>query len=514
MISIYIVDDEPMAIRYLEMLLASTGFPCEVVGRQTNSTRAYYEIRTMHPDVVFTDISMPVMNGLELAEKVIKCCDSRVYLLTSYEDFEYAKKGVRIGVCDYLLKNELTEQLLKGVLEESVREIDIQRRQRQSFLEHNIRQFLLGNSQIPEDHAYEERALQRYALLIFYKPPRFSMDPDAGTDEVPALDTYALQHMDFPSGLRCAAFAQVQARAYCAVVFISETVADSRRRVFQMADALLSKISDTDTGWKCIGSDICLHFFELQAQYRELEKRTAYLYAHREHSVFGINDVSAPAETSIGSDALLGELDRLLSGGKHEKAVSTATAFFEACRRQDTQAVYLEHVREFYRLLKRNALRDGHGLSCLAISPVYSGTADLERALLNCVELYFEERTQAEKMHYSEHVLKAQEFIRREYARDIPVSEIAEYAGISEGHLRRLFKQEMDMSVVDYLTEYRIRQAKHLLREHLVPSSDIWKETGFSSSQYFSYVFKKREGVSPREFQKAGSESDRTGQSV
>ena len=504
MISIYIVDDEPMAIRYLEMLLASTGFSFEIAGRQTNSTKAYYEIRDMQPDIVFTDISMPVMNGLELAEKIIKSCDSRVYLLTSYEDFEYAKKGVRIGVCDYLLKNELSEQMLTHVLEESAREIDLQRRERQMILEHNIRHFLLGNSQIPEDRAYEERALQRYALLTFFKPPRFCMDPDARPDEPPALDTWALQHMDLPQGMRCAAFAQMYAREYCAVIFISENVADSRRRVFQVADVLHSAISAADPGWKCIGSDICLHFFELQAQYRELEKRTGYLYAHREHSVFGMNDIIPPDQTESSYDDLLGGLDRLLSAGKHAEAVAKTSALFDTCRLQDTQVVYLEHMRELYQLLRRRTIREGRSLSGLAISPVYSGTADLERALLNCVELYFEERSEAEKRQYSEHVLRAQQYIQREYKRDIPVSEIAEYTGISEGHLRRLFKQEMDMSVVDYLTEFRIRQAKHLLRERILQASDVWKETGFSSAQYFSYVFKKKEGISPREFQKAG----------
>ena len=60
------------------------------------------------------------------------------------------------------------------------------------------------------------------------------------------------------------------------------------------------------------------------------------------------------------------------------------------------------------------------------------------------------------------------------------------------------------MSVVDYLTEYRITQAKHLLREHIRSASEVWKETGFSSAQYFSYVFKKKEGISPRDYQRRG----------
>ena len=147
-------------------------------------------------------------------------------------------------------------------------------------------------------------------------------------------------------------------------------------------------------------------------------------------------------------------------------------------------------------------MRSRRGGEYLTLSPGYAGTTDLERALLNCIEMFFEEKEREALLQYSEHVLRAQQFIRKEYIRDISVSDIAESVGISEGHLRRLFKQEMNMSVVDYLTEYRIRQAKRLLNDRRVPASDVWKETGFSSAQYFSFVFKKKEGISPREYQK------------
>ncbi len=504
MISIYIVDDEPMAIRYLEMLLEASGFPCEIVGTQTNSTRAYYEIRSMHPDVVFTDISMPVMDGLELAEKILKTGDSRVYLLTSYEDFEYAKKGVKIGVSDYLLKNELTEKMLAGILEEAQQELFDQRKQRQMILERNIRDFLLGSSGGGEDHIYEERALQRYALLTFYRPMRFMIEPDPAAEENLSLDTYELGHMDFPKGMRCAAFAQMRNREYCAVVFISESVVDSRRRLFQMADVILSKITQSSSDWKCICSNICLHFFELQEQYRELERRTGYLYAKREQSIFGMDDVAVPDRRDAGYEEFVEEIYRLLTDGKHSQAAETSEKYFELCRTYDTQTLYMEHMRSYYQALRRCTLRDGKGLEHLAIPRSYTSYADLERALLNCMELYFEERERTAGLQYSEYVLRAQQFIRREYIRDISVADIALAAGISEGHLRRLFKQEMNMSVVDYLTEYRITQAKHLLREHIRSASEVWKETGFSSAQYFSYVFKKKEGISPRDYQRRG----------
>ena len=502
MISIYLVDDEPMAVRYMEMLLEGCGYPCEIAGTSTNPSRAWSEIRSLKPDIVFTDISMPVMNGLELAEKILKTGETLVYLLTSYEDFEYAKKGVRIGASDYLLKNEMSEKMLHAILEKAEQEITAARRQRQLILEANIRDFLLGSSAVPEDHIYEERQMQRYALLHFSKPARLRMDSDRIPEEPLKLDCYALQHMNYPAGLKCTAFTQTGTREYCAVIFISETVVDSARRVFQAADAILAGIAEYDPGWKCVCSDICRHFFDLQEQYRKAAGCTAYLYTQRDQSVCFAAELPVPEPGDAAIDDKMEQIRQLLAAKDHEGTVRKTQELFVLCREHDTQQAYMEHMRGLLQILKHISIRSRFGTAYLSVPAAYSNTTDLERALLNCVELYFEQREHEAKAQYSEHVLRAQQFIRREYVRDISVSDIADSAGISEGHLRRLFKQEMNMSVVDYLTEYRIGQAKRMLQERICPSSEVWKATGFSSAQYFSYVFKKKEGISPREYQK------------
>ena len=120
---------------------------------------------------------------------------------------------------------------------------------------------------------------------------------------------------------------------------------------------------------------------------------------------------------------------------------------------------------------------------------------------MNCAELYFQEREERSGSIYSEHVADAMAFIRRHYMEDISVADIAGAASLSEGHLRRLFKQELNTSVIDYLTEYRIERAKELLQQRSRPASQIWQETGFSAAQYFSYVFRKKEGKTPKEYQ-------------
>lgn len=80
---------------------------------------------------------------------------------------------------------------------------------------------------------------------------------------------------------------------------------------------------------------------------------------------------------------------------------------------------------------------------------------------------------------------------------------LASIVGVSEGHLRRLFKQELETNVVDYITDYRVDMAQKLLADPTVEFSEIWKKTGFSSSQYFGVVFKKKTGVLPKDYMRA-----------
>ncbi len=105
MTSVLIVDDE----KYVRMGIKSETdwalIGCEVVGEASNGVEAMEVAEKVRPDLVISDIRMPKMDGIELAEKLIeKYPNVKVIFLTAYNEFEYARQAVRIGVSDYLLK--------------------------------------------------------------------------------------------------------------------------------------------------------------------------------------------------------------------------------------------------------------------------------------------------------------------------------------------------------------------------------------------------------------------------
>ena len=100
-----IVDDMPIFLEYLRGCIDWNAYGFEICCEAHDGREALQKMEEYLPDVVLTDITMPYLNGLELSEKIIKDYpDTAVVLITGNNEFEYARKAVKIGVCDYIVK--------------------------------------------------------------------------------------------------------------------------------------------------------------------------------------------------------------------------------------------------------------------------------------------------------------------------------------------------------------------------------------------------------------------------
>ena len=100
------------------------------------------------------------------------------------------------------------------------------------------------------------------------------------------------------------------------------------------------------------------------------------------------------------------------------------------------------------------------------------------------------------------HVLEAMEYISEHYAESsINITEIAQYLGVSEGHLSHVFKKETKYTVVGYLTQYRIHMAMKLLRDSRCKVYEVAGMVGYKDVAYFGSTFKKLTGLAPSEYQ-------------
>lgn len=130
---VFIADDEMWIVMGLKKLLEKSGKPFSIVGEANNGVTALEEVEEKDPDVLFTDIRMPGLSGLELLEKLkAKGQELKVIFITGYADFEYAQTALRLGAFDYLVKpidqdklEEVLDRLMEGEGESQGMEADV-----------------------------------------------------------------------------------------------------------------------------------------------------------------------------------------------------------------------------------------------------------------------------------------------------------------------------------------------------------------------------------------------------
>lgn len=131
MYRILLVDDEPLILAGIASMMEWGDYDCVVADKATNGSQALEKIEEIQPDIVITDIKMPAMNGLEFMEE----CRNRGYqgefiLLTNLEEFSLAQRALRLGALDYLVKIEITPEILGESLQKPLRYVGKSRKQR------------------------------------------------------------------------------------------------------------------------------------------------------------------------------------------------------------------------------------------------------------------------------------------------------------------------------------------------------------------------------------------------
>ena len=116
MYKVAIIDDEPIIVEGLSRIIAWENYQCKLAGTASNGKEGLELIRRIKPDIIFTDISMPGMDGLQMIAAIrVEQPNTCISILTGYRDFDYAQTAIRLGVCRYLLKPSKLSELEEAV---------------------------------------------------------------------------------------------------------------------------------------------------------------------------------------------------------------------------------------------------------------------------------------------------------------------------------------------------------------------------------------------------------------
>ncbi len=528
MYKLLIVDDEPLVQVGIKSMLPWESMQIEISGIASNGQAALALIENDMPDIVITDIKMPIMSGLELCRVVNERFGDRApafIILTSYEDFELARQALTYRVSDYLVKLELTPEVLRSSIERILAQIE----------KTSVKESL------PEEgltlYSYHDKFFISLLHNLFENREQF------------LLQCRELK-IDFSSaGYVC---------CYCEIENDStEPLSDDKQinlfhSSFQMSKELFSKYQF------CYDMVLDLHHFALifcfaentGDTFRENLRSAITDVGSTLHNYFNVS-LYAGVGTWVTDPLAITESYQYARNAFSNISADCPTAFFDDCQKTEDYkksfnfAIFKDDLARAYEELDADKLcntlteiidlfaaHPGHHLQALdcasnilylsisllpggeeLVSGIFSDSPDNYRTLYKMTTMeqvidwltYFRDSLCAifrerKKDSRKPIVSQVKHYIEEHVTEHLSLNEVAAVFAISPNYLSQLFKKYNDIGYNDYVTQCKIDEARKLLASGEYKVYEVAEMLGFVSAFYFSKVFKKVVGVPPTEY--------------
>ena len=542
MLRTFLVEDEIVVRENIKKMVPWEQYGFELVGEASDGEMALPMIRKLKPDLLITDIKMPFMDGLTLCRIVRKDFPGiKIVILSGYDDFNYAKQAIGIGVEDYLLKpitkNAFLERLCeirkryehekdqKEYFEKFHREI-------QEYEQNSSRDFfeglISGDMEMEEIYERADRlgldiVSEAYNILIFTLE---SESAGAGRKEAYSeweararekIETLFVNH---PYAML------FRNNVFSYGVLVKEQKENVGKHTKDCIDSIRSILADSprEQGWFIAAGEPVERLSNMKRSYHTAAQTFARRYLYDGH---------------VLSYRELEEADQAKDDGKYLKKVDSNAMdpviiqkFLSSGLKEETS----NFVRDYFHAIGREPMTSMVFRNYVMLNVRFSVFSFLNKLGYDTVSLEEKEteeileqggRSIEAAMEYAEKMLQKAIEIRDENSgnknRDILENSIeyikthymdenmslntaAQVANISANHFSALFSQNVGQTFIEYLTGIRMEHAKELLRCTGKRSSEIALEVGYKDSHYFSYLFKKTQGMTPSDYRKAKAE--------
>lgn len=496
---VLVVDDETMICEWLQFCISQNA-RCSLVGTAHNGREALEMFQKTDPDLILTDVKMPVMDGLELLHAVRSISSSvKVVMLTAFSDFGIVRQALREGASEYLLKAEMKNDVLQELLDRVANELAAMKQANEPNLadlsqaQSVISGILRKKEELNDD---ELRVLQQcqirwrdnglFALAVWKGSilnHRLSFPTETQARHVAGFDYTERVYMivgNFPRALSSMEkrrqlndyAAQVQRMNHC-MVGISAITDEMRRipfMVWQAACALaqgfyeeqqrlyqpieLSQLFGQQEQWEAALQKMRMQLHQVR-QLHQYEMLRDFLSCCRAQRVLAVDDVCRLCEDAF---------DFIEFAAKEH---GRGTESIKELRSRMQQCV---SAREMQHML------DDVVHQCCSVMPA-----------------------QGPK---SQNIRLAVEYLHQHYAQPVSLEDVAARVYLNADYFSRAFKTETGQTFVNYLTDLRLQRSIHLLEHTALRVQVIAQQVGYYNASYFSTIFKKRYGMSPYEYRR------------
>ncbi len=539
MTQVLLVDDEPLVLVGIQSMLKWEDYGARVAGTARNGVQALELIEKLRPDVVIADIKMPVMDGLRLMEAAQEAYqDPPLFImLTSFEEFAFVKEAISRQAVDYLIKLELTQKTLLGALRKAQERLAV-RRQREPVRRRP------PSERFGMQPFYDRFFIRLFNNLFESEEQMRAQQKELGVDF--SFDGYAVCYCELPD---LSVEHMTQER-------LMNLYSSTTRMAWETATRFMAcYITPLDP--RHFNITFCLSEQEAPI-YREAVGNVLDKVVEIVYNYFSVRllcsvgcKVGPPMELSASyytARLSLPECGSRRSGvifydgtqGGDADSVFDMALYRESLLQafEDQDAGALEQIMDqiidslrAYPSRRLQAMDAACNLLFLCLSQFTNGEEIISQIFAGEPEGYrcvYRQRTipevaewiarlrtglvqalRSQRRGYKDQIIhQIKGYIQANLGQRLTLNNVAAVFGFSPNYLSQLFARQAGCSFVEHVNGEKIRAAKEMMREEHVKFYEIAERLGFENAFYFSKVFKKIEGCSPREYvQKLRGES-------
>ncbi|HML67885.1 MAG TPA: helix-turn-helix domain-containing protein [Clostridia bacterium] len=534
MFKVFLVEDEIVVREGIRKNIQWEQYGFSYAGDAPDGELALPLIRQIQPDLLITDIKMPFMDGLALSELVRKelpC--TKIVIISGYDDFTYAQQAIRMGVEQYLLKPVIKEKMVDLLISlQKKMEAEQQQREYLSMFQREAQEY----EAFSRRRFFEQIVTGGMSVSEISETAK-SMDIDLNAPGYNIL-LFSLSSAEYdgsaPEGYTDA-LAQLQDRvtnyflSRVELILFRWNITTHAVLIKGGAEEIMSRTAECVWGIQALceaaGHEIVWHIAcgspvarlsALPACFSEASRILSYRYLCPEEHILSEDSIQCVQKTrAIAREPNQPEVDQervrcFFSSGSAEEIESfidqllrsagvegvplsmfcrylTMTAYFAA-------AAYLDSIGCHAESYWPPELRPKDNIATPDEARNY-----MRQILLHTIRL----RDRESRKQQRDLLNKAIGFIDEHYPEEtISLDKVAQKVNISPNYFSAMFSQEVGQTFVEYLTGKRINEAKRMLRQTDLRSSEIAYAVGFRDSHYFSFVFKKVSGCTPSEYRR------------
>ncbi len=482
--TVLIVEDEKLIRQGIKTMILRSGVPVEVIIECANGEMALSVIREQKIDVMFTDIRMPKMDGIELVKQMQSCEHVPLTVaISGYDDFAYAVEMLRNGVREYILKpveREKITEILQKLNEEIM--------QNQEKVKQNKR---LGYQQV------------KHLMLL-----------ESMTEE--EVHTLECQYeKEFYEGAYVVCAANCKARGEMRgdnYIYLSDVEGSD---IFVVPEETAGFLLKNELKDAYVGVSGCYHGLgSLRTAYLESQKMRKRAFCQNQPLV------RAGEETEHIPERLIQEAERLTTDAARLQRVQ----LIGTDKKDELEKVW----RQFFYEVKKGRISPEQYEECMAdffheTARTYRNVVEKDEEALqkyrdifgeDCIEQYEEQLiawilnlqecigSQLDVNRNSQKIKQAVAYIEENYASDLNMAVVSNHISMNYSLFSYSFKQYTGSNFVNYLKDIRMREAKRLLAETDLRIIEISQAVGYENEKHFMKLFKASCGVSPSEYRK------------